>query len=67
MDYFHQILDKKILLINNIIDKTEFDKEYQEYSLNLSKQRSYYFKHIEKTKNNGLSEDIKELWSMKLE
>ena len=67
LNYFHQILDKKILLINNIIDKTDFDKEYQEYSLNLSKQRSYYLEHIKKTKNNGLSEDIKELWSMKLE
>jgi len=66
LDSFHQILDKKILLINKIIDQKEFRIEYQKYSSKLNKQRSFFYKHIEKTECNGLSEDIKELWSMDL-
>ena len=49
-----------------MIDKNEFDNEYQEYSNKLNKQRSYFYKHIEKTEYTGLSEDVKQLWSMKL-
>ena len=66
LDSFHQILDKKILCINNIIGENEFDREYKEYSLKLSKQKTYFYTHIEKTEYNGLSEDIRELWGMKL-
>ncbi len=63
---FHRILNQKIALLNDNITEDEYNKEYEDYTIEFGEQRTYFYSTIFNEKSEGLSENVRRVWKTEL-